>query len=111
MPSVVYTHPLGLPERVFLCGLGAFEHGVPRDCDAGVVASLLGTVRDGVFERNACFSLAAAPVAAPAAAVVAAPVAASAAPVAADIAAPDTLSDPVLGSADDTTQRRRRKKE
>ena len=57
MPFIVYTHPRGRSERVFLSGLGAFEHGVPREVDASVVASLLGAVVDGVFERNACFSV------------------------------------------------------
>ena len=56
MHSIVYTNPHAKRERVFLCGLGAFEHGVPRDADPIVAAQLLGHVVDGHYALNWLFS-------------------------------------------------------
>jgi hypothetical protein len=56
MPFIVYTNPHAKRERVFLCGLGTFEHAVPRDVDAAIVARMLGDVVDGHYALNWLFS-------------------------------------------------------
>lgn len=57
MPLIVYTHPRGQSSRVFLSGLGVFEHGVPRYVEDSAAAAILGELVNGRFERNGLFSL------------------------------------------------------
>lgn len=105
MLSIVYTHPRGQAERVFLSGLGVFEHGVPREVDEATVSVLLGSLVDGRFERNGCFSVHVAPT------VQAEPPAAAVEPF--EDAAP-VADDTLPSDAEDTVPnsvRQRRKKE
>lgn len=58
MPLVVYANARAPRERVFLCGLGCFVSGAPRDVDADALRAVLGDAdSDGVFERNRMFRL------------------------------------------------------
>lgn len=61
MPLVVYANERAPRERVFLCGLGCFEAGVPRDVDADSLRLILGdSDANGVFTRNRMFRVVAA---------------------------------------------------